>query len=239
MPIAEIAVIGAGSSGLAILRAVRHQGLSAEAFEKGSDVGGTWRYENDNGLSGAYASLRTNVSRKRMQYPSFPMPLSGADFPGHADMTAYLEAYAEQNGLRPFIRFRTTIESMEAGRDGTWSLHLGDGSVRSYRAVVVATGVFWCPKFPAYPGSFDGDVIHSHGYRTPEPFAGRRVLVVGAGQSAAEIAVEISRLASRTYMSVRGGTHVIPRWIGGTPYDALDVAPFNRVSWRLMNLVFA
>src|SRR5262245_37988660 len=236
---AEIAVIGAGSSGLAVLRALHHQGLTVDAFEKGSDVGGTWRYQNDNGLSGAYASLRTNVSRKRMQYPSFPMPVSDDDFPGHAEMTAYLEAYAQENGLRPLIRFCSTIESVQPGGDDTWSLHLSDGSVRRYRAVVVAIGVFWCPKRPDYPGSFEGEVIHSHDYRTPEPFAGRRVLVVGAGQSASEIAVEVSGLASHTYMSIRGGVHVIPRWIGGKPYDNLDVAPFNRMSWGLMNLVFA
>src|SRR5262245_39682439 len=138
--IGEIAVIGAGSSGLAVLRALRQWGLPVDAFEKGSDVGGTWRYQNDNGLSGAYASLRTNVSRKRMQYLSFPMPVTDADFPGHAEMAAYLEAYAEQNGLRQFIRFRTTIESMEPGQDDTWALHLSDGSVRRYRAVVVAIG---------------------------------------------------------------------------------------------------
>ena len=237
--LAEIAVVGAGSSGLAVLKALRQRGLAVEAFEKGSDVGGTWRYKNDNGLSGAYGSLRTNVSRRRMQYPSFAMPASDADFPGHAEMTAYLEAYAEKNGLRPLITFRTTIESMERDARGAWCLRVSDGSVRSYRAVVVAIGVFWCPRLPQYPGSFEGQIIHSHDYRTPEPFTDRRVLVVGAGQSAAEIAVEVAAVAARTYLSVRGGAHVIPRWIGGKPYDNLDFAPFNRMPWRLMNLVYA
>src|SRR5262245_38146959 len=81
-----------------------------------------------------------------------PMAVSDADSPGHAEMTAYLEAYAEDNCLRQFIRFRTTIERIERGRDGTWCLHVSDGSVRSYRAVVVAVGVFWCPRLPEYPG---------------------------------------------------------------------------------------
>lgn len=78
---ADVAVIGAGSSGLAVLKALREQGVAVECFERGCDVGGLWRYENENGLSGAYASLRTNVSRSRMQYPSFPMPDSYGDFP--------------------------------------------------------------------------------------------------------------------------------------------------------------
>ena len=83
-----VAVIGAGSSGLAVLNALRRHGLDVEGFERGSDVGGLWRYQNDNGLSAAYASLRTNVSRPRMQSPSFPMPRSYGDFPGHRDMAS-------------------------------------------------------------------------------------------------------------------------------------------------------
>jgi dimethylaniline monooxygenase (N-oxide forming) len=118
--VADVAVIGAGSSGLAALKVLCEQGVAVECFEGGSDLGGLWRYENDNGLSGAYASLRTNVSRRRMQYPSFPMPPSPVDFPTHADMTAYLESYADAFGLRELIRFGTTIERMEPDAGGRW-----------------------------------------------------------------------------------------------------------------------
>jgi dimethylaniline monooxygenase (N-oxide forming) len=97
---ADVAVIGAGSSGLAVVKALREQGVDVEGFERGSDVGGLWRYENDNGLSGAYRSLRTNVSCSRMQYPSFPMPESYGDFPRHSERAAYLRAYAEASGRR-------------------------------------------------------------------------------------------------------------------------------------------
>jgi dimethylaniline monooxygenase (N-oxide forming) len=235
---ADVAVLGAGSSGLAAMKGLREQGLGVEAFERGSDVGGLWRYENDNGLSAAYASLRTNVSRSRMQYPSFAMPKSYGDFPNHREMAAYLGAYADTYGLRDSIRFRTRVERLEPAAGGTWRVTLDDGSRRSYGAVVVATGLFWSPRLPVYPGSFDGTVNHSHEYRTPEPYAARRVLVVGAGQSAAEIAVEVSTVAERTFMSVRGGVHVIPRWIGRRPYDAADVAPLNRMPWRLLNLIY-
>jgi Flavin-binding monooxygenase-like len=220
------------------MKGLREQGLGVEAFERGSDVGGLWRYENDNGLSAAYASLRTNVSRSRMQYPSFAMPKSYGDFPNHREMAAYLGAYADAFALRDSIRFRTRVERLEPAAGGTWRVTLDDGSRRSYGAVVVATGLFWSPLLPFYPGSFDGTVSHSHEYRTPEPYAGRRVLVVGAGQSAAEIAVEVSTVAERTFMSVRGGVHVIPRWIGRRPYDAGDIAPLNRMPWRLLNLIY-
>jgi dimethylaniline monooxygenase (N-oxide forming) len=234
----QVAVLGAGSSGLAAMKALHEQGLSVEGFERGSDVGGLWRYENDNGVSGAYASLRTNVSRLRMQYPSFPMPRSYGNFPHHGELAAYLGAYADAHGLRDSIRFQTTVERVEPAADGSWRIALDDGSRRKYGAVVVATGLFWSPRLPAYPGGFDGAVRHSHEYRTPEPYAGRRVLVVGAGQSAAEIAVEVSTVAERTFMSVRSPVHVIPRWIGRRPYDASDVAPLNLLPWRLLNVIY-
>jgi cation diffusion facilitator CzcD-associated flavoprotein CzcO len=235
---ANVAVIGAGSSGLAAIKALREQSVNVEGFERGSDVGGLWRYENDNGLSGAYGSLRTNVSRSRMEYPSFAIPNSYGDFPHHSEMAAYLGAYAEAYGLRASIRFGTTVERLEPAADGRWWITLDDGSSHNYGFVVVATGVFWSPRLPSYPGGFDGTVSHSHEYRMPAPFAGRRVLVVGAGQSAAEIAVEVSAVAERTFMSVRGEVHVIPRWVGRGPYDAADVAPLNRLPWRLLNLMY-
>jgi cation diffusion facilitator CzcD-associated flavoprotein CzcO len=236
---AQVAVIGAGSSGLAMLKALRDQELTAECFERGSDVGGLWRHENDNGLSGAYASLRTNVSRARMEYPGFPMPDSYPDFPHHSEMAAYLRAYADAFGLRAWIRFGTSVERLERDPGGRWGVTLADGSRRSFRAVVVAIGLFWCPGLPTCPGRFNGTVSHSSEYRTPEPFAGRRVLVVGGGQSAAEIAVEVATVAERTLMSVRGGVHVIPRWIGRRPYDAADIAPLNRLPWGLLNRIYS
>jgi hypothetical protein len=153
-------------------------------------------------------------------------------------MAAYLDAYADAFELREFIRFRAAVERLELDPSAGWWLTLDDGSVRRYRAVVVAIGLFWCPKVPAYPGAFGGVTIHSHEYRTPGQFEGRRVLVVGAGQSAAEIAVEVSRLAARTLMAVRSRTHLLPRWIGGKPYDTGDIDPLNRISWRLLNFVY-
>src|SRR5262249_61646262 len=117
---ADVAVLGAGSSGLAALKALRERGLAVEGFERGSDVGGLWRYENDNGLSSAYASLRTNVSRLRMQYPGFPMPASYGDFPYHTQMWAYLSAYADTHRLRESIQFRVAVERVESEADSSW-----------------------------------------------------------------------------------------------------------------------
>jgi dimethylaniline monooxygenase (N-oxide forming) len=229
-------VIGAGSTGLALLRAL---GPQAVGVERGSNVGGLWRYENDNGLSSAYASLRTNVSRPRMQYPSFPMPETFEAFPHHTEMAAYLDSYADAFGLRKRIRFGVTVERLEPHADGGWLLAFDDGTALRARAAVVATGHDWCPRLPEYAGGFDGEVLHAHDYRTPEPLAGRRVLVVGAGQSAAEIAVELSGHAARTCLSIRSPVHVVPRRLAGTPYDARDTWPANRLPWPLLNRLFA
>jgi cation diffusion facilitator CzcD-associated flavoprotein CzcO len=118
------------------LKTLREQGVAVACFERGCDVGGLWRYQNRNGLSGAYASLRTNVSRSRMQYPSFPMPDSYSDFPHHSEMAAYLGAYAEEFGLRALIRFGSAVERLEPDRPG------GGGSP-SMTAQGAATGPSW------------------------------------------------------------------------------------------------
>src|SRR5947209_8079179 len=139
-------IIGAGCSGLAALRAVARRGIAVDCFERGSDVGGNWRYENDSGTSSAYASLHTNVSRPRMQFPSFPMPKSYGDFVHHTDMARYFEAYADRFGLNPHIRYGTNVERVEP-HGGQWQVTLSTGETRRYRWVVVANGHDWAPRW--------------------------------------------------------------------------------------------
>ena len=140
MAVKRVCIIGAGSSGLAALRELHGRGFAIECFEKGTGVGGTWRYENDSGASAAYMSLRTNVSRARMQYPSFPMPARYGDYVHHRDMAAYLDAYADAFGLRRLIRFSANVASVEPETGGGWRVRLHDGWTASYDAVVVANG---------------------------------------------------------------------------------------------------
>jgi dimethylaniline monooxygenase (N-oxide forming) len=228
-----ICVIGAGGSGLAAVRALSERGLEVTCFERGSALGGTWRYENDSGLSPAYASLRTNTSRKRTEYPSFPMPASYGDYIGHRDMSAYLEAYAAKFKLERHIRFGATVESAEPRGVG-WRVRLKGGEERRYRAVIAAIGHYWDPMLPAFPGEFSGTAIHSSAYRTPERFAGQRVLIVGASQSGLEIAAELSDVTSRTLVACRRGYHVFPRYLLGMPTDTFDAPGPNRLPWRLV-----
>jgi dimethylaniline monooxygenase (N-oxide forming) len=237
MPDDRVCVIGAGCSGLAALKALRERAIGAVCLERGSDVGGNWRYENDSGLSGAYASLRTNVSRAHMQYRCFPMPASAGDFPHHSEMAAYLAGFGEAFDLRRSIRFSTRVERAEPRGDGSWHVTIAGGPTERYRAVVVASGHHWDPSWPDLPGASTARVIHARAYRTPDSFAAARVLVIGSGQSAVEIATEVSRVAARTILSVRHGAHVLPRRLLGAPFDRLDVDLVNRLPWPLLNWI--
>src|SRR5579859_7803629 len=200
----EVCVIGGGVSGIAAAKALREQNLSVQVFEKGSQAGGLWRYQNDNGLSGIYDSLRLNTSKSLTAFSDFPMPVDYPDYPDHRQFVRYLDAVIDRYGLRPSFRFRTEVSriSPEAGR---WEVGLADGSVLRYDAVLVASGHHWKPRRPSFPGRFSGRVLHSHDYRTCEGFEGKRVLVVGIGNSGVDIACDVSKVAAATFLSTRRG----------------------------------
>ncbi|HXB20522.1 MAG TPA: NAD(P)-binding domain-containing protein [Candidatus Solibacter sp.] len=226
-----VCVIGAGSSGIAACKVLKQHGIPFECFEAGDRVGGNWVYGNTNGMSSAYRTLHINTSKPRMQYSDFPMPADYPEFPHHAQIAEYFENYADHFGIKPHIRFRTKVLSCEpAGHSsqGGWDVVSEDGRTKHYRAVIVANGHHWSRRWPEppFPGAFSGQVMHAHDYRTPETFEDKRVLVVGFGNSAVDIAVELSRVASRTMLSVRRGFHVIPKYILGRPLDQQFVPTF-------------
>ncbi len=214
-----VCIIGAGSSGLTAAKALLEQGVAFECFELGSGIGGMWRYENDNGLSSAYRSLHIDTSRNNLGYSDFPINSRYPDFLSHGQVLEHLEAYAERFGLLPHIRFRTKVESVERLPDGTWNVKLGGGEVRRYRAVLVANGHLWDPRWPDFPGQFRGQEIHSHHYRTASPFQDKRVLVVGIGNSAVDIAVDVCKAAAATFISSRRSAWIMPKYIMGIPID--------------------
>ncbi|WP_230195067.1 NAD(P)-binding domain-containing protein [Streptomyces coriariae] len=225
----KVCVIGAGSSGIAACQVLAERGIAYDCFELGSHVGGNWRYLNDNGRSSAYRSLHINTSRQIMEYASFPMSDEYPVYPGHAHIARYFDAFVDHFGLRPSIRFRTEVVEVAPAGD-TWAVTsrprgTNDHETGTYDAVLVANGHHWKPRWPR-PGiagatDFEGTQIHSHDYRVPEPFAGRRVLVLGIGNSACDIAVETSRVSRRTFLAMRRGAHILPKHLFGTPTDHL------------------
>jgi flavin-binding monooxygenase-like protein len=234
-------VVGAGSSGIAAVKALAERGIPVECFEKSDRVGGNWVFANQNGMSSAYRSLHTNTSRERMAYSDFPMPREYPDFPHHTQMAQYFADYVDRFGLDRWITFKTGVSRAERGADGVWTVHLDTGETRHYDALLVANGHHWDAQWPepAYPGSFDGVQMHSHHFVDASDFRDKAVLVVGMGNSAADIAVESSFVASRTFVSGRRGEHVIPKYIFGRPADQIAVSPLTpRVPFPVRHALF-
>jgi dimethylaniline monooxygenase (N-oxide forming) len=227
-------VIGAGSSGIAAVKALADRGIPFDCFEKSDRVGGNWVLGNRNGMSSAYSTLHINTSRERMEYADFPMPASYPDFPRHDQIARYFESYVEHFGLHERITFGTGVTHAARNADGLWEVTLDGGETRSYDALLVANGHHWDPRWPepAFPGSFAGELIHSHDYRDPSQLVGKRVVVVGMGNSAMDIAVDASYHAAATTLVARSGVHVVPKYILGKPLDA-GVRP-TRVPFQLM-----
>jgi cation diffusion facilitator CzcD-associated flavoprotein CzcO len=235
--LARVCIIGAGSSGIASCQVLHARGIEFDCLEKGSGIGGNWRYGNDNGMSSAYRSLFINTSRARMEYAAYPMPDDYPDYPHHTQIARYFEDYVDHFGFRDRIRFNSEVTRVEPAGD-RWEVTLADGETRGYDAVLVANGHHWDPKYPEppFPGqqSFTGEQLHSHWYREPdERFADRRVLVLGIGNSATDIASETSRVSEITYLAMRRGAHVLPKFVGGVPIDQLAPSWANRLPFWL------
>jgi hypothetical protein len=217
----HVCVIGAGVSGLVSCKALRDWGIEHTCFEASDDVGGNWYFRNPNGRSSAYRSLHIDTSKERISFADFPMPAHYPDFPHHSELHAWLRDYADAFGLRESIRFGTAVERAQRLDGGGWDV---DGE--RFDALVVCNGHHWDPRFPEFPGTFDGESIHSHHYidtRDPLDMHDKRVLVVGIGNSAVDIASEVSRkgVAERTFLSTRSGAWVMPKYIFGKPVDQL------------------
>jgi dimethylaniline monooxygenase (N-oxide forming) len=236
-----VCVIGAGSSGIAMVKALHDRGIPFDCFEKSDRVGGNWVFKNRNGMSSAYRSLHVISSRRRMQYADFPMPEHYPEFPHHSLVAAYLDAYVDHFDLRRTITFETTVERADRLPDHTWRIRLSTGEERCYDALAVANGHHWNPMWPdpPYPGPFDGHVMHSHEYidpQDPHDLRGKRVVVVGAGNSALDIACELSNegVAARVFLAVRRGVYIVPHYIRGKPLDqGLKLPIWLPASWRM------
>ncbi len=237
-PTLPVCIIGAGSSGIVSLKVLRAHGIDVDCFEIGSDIGGNWRYDNDNGRSAAYASLHIDTSKDRMAFSDFPMPRHWPAYLHHTQVLAYFERYVEHFDLRPAITFRTEVVSVAPHEDG-WevtvrNLDTDAVATKVYRAVLVANGHHWDERWPDIPGTFTGDIMHSHSYRTPDVAHGRRVVVLGAGNSAADIACEVSWHADEVTISTRRGAHIIPRYLLGRPTDTFTNPLISRlpIEWQ-------
>jgi dimethylaniline monooxygenase (N-oxide forming) len=225
----RVCVIGAGSSGIASCQVLHARGVDFDCFEMGSEVGGNWRFGNDNGMSSAYESLFINTSRLIMEYATYPMPKDYPDYPHHTQIAAYFDDYVDHFGFREKIRFRTEVTAVRRSDDGSgWEVSWrpvdgGEEETARYDAVMVANGHHWDPRWPEppFPGEFDGEVTHAHHYKSPAGYEGKNVLVLGIGNSACDISVETSRVANKTFLAMRRGAWIVPKYVGSKPVDEL------------------
>lgn len=212
----RVCIVGAGPAGLSLARALKRLGVAYDQYERHTDVGGIW--DLDNPGTPMYRSAHFISSRATSGFFDFPMPESFPDYPSNRQILDYTRSFADAYGLREGIRFGTAVTDVEPERPG-FSVRLEDGTRHRYRAVVCATGVNWAPRVPSHPGSFSGEVRHTVTYRDPSELRGKRVLVVGLGNSGADIACDAAQAADAAFVSVRRGYHVIPKHVFGIPVD--------------------
>lgn len=222
----QIALIGAGPSGLAGARCLQKAGIAFQGFEAWSDVGGLWNIENPR--STVYASAHLISSKTTTEFTEFPMPEGTADYPGHAELLAYFRAFAAHFDLKKHYRFGTRVlqvEPVSDTPDTRWRVTVDDGSgapqTAEYKGVVIANGTLAEPNMPRFDGRFDGELLHTSAYKSPAQFAGKRVLIVGAGNSGCDIAVDAVHHARSVDISVRRGYYFVPKYVFGVPADTV------------------
>lgn len=240
----RIAIIGAGPSGLAALKVLRTAGLDVVAFERGPRVGGNWVYSPERSHSSVLETTHLISSRRHSGFSDFPMPDSYPDYPSHRQVLAFFEAYARRFDLYPAIRLGCGVVRAEPTPEGGWLLTLDDGTTERFDHVLVASGHHWDPRLPSYPGEYTGELVHAHECRTGERFRGQRVLVIGGGNSACDLAVEAGRVAAHVGISIRHGYYIVPKFIFGQPPDVLNARllwlprairnQVQRLVWRLV-----
>lgn len=260
-----VAIIGAGCSGLTAIKCCLEEGLNPVCFEKSVDIGGLWRYTEmvEDRKASLYSCVVTNVSKEMMSYTDFPMP---EDFPAYLHNTKvleYLRLYAEHFRLLKYIQLKTEVcsvtKSPAFSKTGQWEVVTEKNGIKKkecFDAVLVCNGHHVDPYLPleSFPGihDFKGRYIHSRFYKNYEEYRGKTVLVVGIGNSAGDIAVEISGIAKQVYVSTRHGTWVLSRISNnGLPIDmsldsrcnfwisnSLPVGLLHKLNARLMNSWF-
>jgi len=232
-PVSRYAIIGAGPSGLAAARALQKAGIAFDGYEASRGVGGLWDIENPR--STMYESAHLISSRTTTEFAEFPMR-TDADYPSHRVLIDYFREYAEHFGLTTHFRFETRVTGLERV-DGGWMLRADpstgsgtEGTVsetdaviqQRYEGVILANGTLAEANIPAFRGEFSGELLHTSEYKRATQLTGKRVLIIGAGNSGCDIAVDAVHHAASVDMSVRRGYYFVPRYLFGRPSDTLN-----------------
>jgi cation diffusion facilitator CzcD-associated flavoprotein CzcO len=223
-PSPRACVVGAGPCGLTTVKNLLAEGIDFVCYEEASAVGGNWVYDDSSDRRSVYKATRLISSKRLSDFEDFPMPEDYPDFPSHRQMLDYFNTYAARFKLLPKIVLNTRVESAKRRDDGRWSVETsgpGGKHIETFDHLFICSGHHRDPLMPDYPGTFTGRSLHSREYKRPEPFTGERVLVVGGGNSACDIAVDVSRVAASVALSMREGYYILPKIVFGRPIDQL------------------
>ncbi len=206
----KMLIIGAGPCGLGVAKALKEADIAYEQVEADDNVGGNWYH-------GVYETAHIISSRKTTEYADFPMPANYPDFPSRQQMSDYYSLYADTFGLRKNIRFQTKVVMCRPVENDAWEVEFANGEKTLYKGVIVCNGHHWDKRFPTYEGSFSGEIMHSKDYKKPEQLQGKRVLVIGGGNSACDVVSEAARVGSEAHLSLRRGYWFLPKTLFGQP----------------------
>ena len=219
--IKKIGIIGAGVAGLGAARLLSQAGFDCEVFEKGGQVGGVW--------TGGYHTFGLQTPKSLYEVPDYPIPEHYPRVPSGAELQAYFENYAKDFKVLEKIRFNTEITRLEQDKSGGWIVHYSDdksevAEKKQFDFVVVASGIYFDPYIPQFPGQkqFNGQILHSSQYRSPASATGRKVVVVGFGKSALDVAGDVAKFAKEVTLVYRKAHWPIPM-------DVLDILDVRRI----------
>ena len=231
-PTKRVCIVGGGAAGITMAKTLLERGVQFDCFERASQLGGLWA-EGRSDYAVSYRSLHLNSSKHQMEFRDYPFPDSYPDFPSRAQVASYLGAYARRFRVDEHVELGREITDVAQTIDGRWAVRVDDDEPRIYDVVLLATGHHSTPALPEDAGrGFAGEVMHSHDVRDAAAFEGRRVLVVGFGNSAVDIACMVSNTAVRTFLSTRRGAHVVPKYLFGRPFDELPAPMWpRRLRW--------
>lgn len=220
-------IIGAGFIGLGMAEALNTAGMAYDQVDASDDIGGNWHH-------GVYETAHIISSKKITQFTHYPMPEDYPDFPSAQNMKDYLQSFADHFDLRRHIQLNCTVQYVRPVENNLWEVTLNNKEIRLYKGVLLCNGHHWSKRFPQFAGQFEGNIIHSKDYKHPDQLIGKRVLVIGGGNSACDIAAEAARVGAKSSISMRDSVWFIPKTFAGTP--AADLIHWWMPEWfqRLM-----
>lgn len=208
-------ILGAGFVGLGMAQALKSAGIAYDQVDASDEIGGNWYH-------GVYETAHIISSRKITQFTHFPMPSEYPDFPSARQMRDYLHAFANHFNLREQIELNRSVSYVRPVEDNFWEVTFADGEQRCYKGVLLCNGHHWCKRFPKFRGEFKGEILHSKDYKQPDQLRGKRVLVIGGGNSACDIAAEAARVSVQSVLSLRESVWFLPKSFAGIPIADLS-----------------